>query len=474
MIVLFCGVSCVLLAGASIVLYILLQTEVKNSGDEQLLQIARPLHAEINVCSRPESISQLSLPGEYFEVLDPQGKVRRRSANLSGSPLQITLPPEDSPSPSFQRISDERLGSLAVALISFNCGHELSILAVAIPSRSAQILEDFRQLIVLLVPVGLLFTGVTAAWYVGKSLKPIRDLTQRAAEATDLINDPQRYGPGISLRIDNPFDEVGQLASSFNQLFARMGGIVNQMRQFVTDASHELRTPLSILQGETELVLSADRSAAEYRQTLTILETELKQLTSIVDALFTLSMADAGELQVLRDPLYLNELVLTSCKLVHSRATSKNIRVLPNVPSQPVPYLGDESFLRQLFIDLLDNAIKYSPPASSIRVTLTITESGIQTDFQDEGIGIAENDQQWVFERFYRVQATSREGQSGGLGLAIARAIVRAHQGTISLTSQLGRGSTFTVLLPFIDDNLDAQAGASQPSPPIDSLARRH
>lgn len=460
MIVLFCAVSCVLLAGASIVFYFLLQTEVSGESDQQLLEIARPILVAITNSSGPEMIDSLNVPGEYFELLDSQDRVVHESLNLKAQLLRFPAP-IDRTSPTFQRIYDSRFGWLVVTFLPFQHGNRHFVLAVAIPSRAAQILTDFRQLIVLLVPVGLLFTGVTAAWYVGKSLRPIRDLTRHAAEATSRISDPQRRGAAITLPVQNPADEMGRLALTFNQLFARMHSIVEQMRQFVTDASHELRTPLSILQGETELILSSDRSAGEYRQSLTVLESELKKLSRIVEGLFTLSMADAGELRLAKDALYLNELVETSCQLVLPRATAKNIRILTDVPAEPVPYFGDESFLCQLFIDLLDNAIKYSPASTSIHVRLIRAEDEVRVEFQDEGIGIPEHDQQRIFERFFRVHATSGEGQSGGgLGLAIARAIVSAHNGTIGLSSSVGKGSTFTVSLPKPPDPAAVHDGA--------------
>jgi len=218
----------------------------------------------------------------------------------------------------------------------------------------------------------------------------------------------------------------------------------------VTDASHELRTPLAVLHGETELLLSKSRSAEEYRQTLCVFDDEFKKLTRIVEGLFTLSMADAGQLHLVREPLYINEVLEEACSLAASRARRKNISILRDL-NQELACTGDEAFLHELFLILLDNAIKYSPDGTRIHVTLAIRHGAIQARFQDQGVGISPEHLPFIFDRFYRAAAplNSSEAQSGGLGLAIAQAIAIAHGGTIECESTVGVGSTFTVILPI-------------------------
>jgi len=223
---------------------------------------------------------------------------------------------------------------------------------------------------------------------------------------------------------------------------------VRQLRQFVTDASHELRTPLSVLHGETELMLSKSRTAEEYRETLCLFDDEFKKLTRIVEGLFTLSMADAGQLHLVREPLYINEVLEEACALVNSRARAKNIKIVRELERE-VPYVGDEAFLHQLFLIFLDNAIKYSLSGTSVRVTLENRDHEVRASFADQGLGISNEHLPFIFERFYRAApANSGEAQSGGLGLAIAQAIVGAQGGAIECDSTPGVGSTFTVVLP--------------------------
>src|SRR5262249_23183336 len=179
-----------------------------------------------------------------------------------------------------------------------------------------------------------------------------------------------------------------------NHLFNRIDAVVGQLRQFVSDASHELRTPLAVLRGETELLLSKPRTPTEYETATRVMDSELKKLSRIVESLFTLSMADAGQLRIAREPLYLEEVLEESCGLASALASQKKIRIERNI-ERDVLFHGDATFLRQLFLIFLDNAIKYSPSGKRIRVSLK-KDDGVMICFRDEGIGISKEDQQRI------------------------------------------------------------------------------
>jgi signal transduction histidine kinase len=334
-----------------------------------------------------------------------------------------------------------------VALIPFQQGNRSRILVVAIPTLgTSRVLDSFGSIALLLFPLSLLLTAGISAFYVGRSLAPVTALTQHAALMAKRVTN--RQGFWTPLPVSSPHDELGLLAETFNHLLRGVDSAVGQLRQFVTDASHELRTPLAVLHGETELLLSKPRSAEEYRKTLVLFDDEFKKLTRIVEGLFTLSMADAGQLHLLSEPLYINEVLEEACALVTSRARSKNIAILREL-NQEVAYSGDEAFLHQLFLIFLDNAIKYSPECTQVRVSLVAKDGTIQARFEDQGIGISSEHLAFIFERFYRAAPpTGVEAHSGGLGLAIAQAIVRTQGGFIECHSTLGVGSTFTVVLP--------------------------
>jgi signal transduction histidine kinase len=456
MIVLFCSAVGVLLVISHVGLGFLLAREVRSQLDRQLLATARPVIADLITDPADEDdVNQLNVPDSYFELIDPlSGRVLQMSQNLAGRALDLRGAPGALAEPAFYAVSGPQdkapEARLRLALIPFQRGNQPLMLAVAAPNRlGREVLEQFAWIVAVFLLLSLLLTAWLSTWYVSRSLAPITALTGHARKLTERVSRRGRRELWTPLAIERPDDELGQLAATFNGLFAQVDSALRQLRQFVTDASHELRTPLSVLRGETELLLSEPRSPAEYQRALQVIDGELGKLTRIVEGLFTISMADAGQLRLLSEPLYLNEVLEEACALAAPRARQKSIAILGDL-KQEVPYQGDEAFLRQLFLIFLDNSIKYSPPKTSVRVRLERSNGFVKVEFKDEGMGISPSDLPHVFERFYRVsQHTNGESQSGGLGLAIAQAIVHAQGGTIDCRSTPGCGSTFTVTLPL-------------------------
>jgi signal transduction histidine kinase len=448
MMLLFCTVVGVLLAGSYLAFWGLLAHEVPSQLNRQLLETARPIIADMVSEPDAQDIKRLDIHGEFFEVLDPAGQILQRSKNLT-SPIDLKgIDPAES-HPTFGIAAIGNSESVRVALIPFQQGTRRRVLAVAIPTVGTNgVLESFGRIALLLLPLSLLLTAGISALYVGRSLAPINALTQHAALMAKRVTN--RQGFWTPLPVSSPHDELGRLAETFNQLLLGVDSAIRQLRQFVTDASHELRTPLAVLHGETELLLSKPRSAEDYRQTLCVFDGEFKKLTRIVEGLFTLSMADAGQLHLASEPLYINEVLEEACALASSKARTKNIAIERDL-NQEMPYFGDEAFLHELFLIFLDNAIKYSPAGTRVRVTLENHGSMIRAYFQDQGAGISREHLPFIFERFYRAApSTSGEAQSGGLGLAIAQAIARAQGGCIECESTIGVGSIFTLILPVI------------------------
>jgi len=458
MMLLFCTVVSVLLAASYLAFWGLLAHEVRAQINRQLLETARPLLADISAEPNAQDIDRLDIPGEYFVLLDHTGQVLQHSKNLT-APIDFKGIRFTDSVPTFgiARIGDSQ--SVHVGLIPFQQGEQTRILAVAISTLGTnRVLDSFGSVALLLFPLSLLFTAGISAIYVGRSLAPVNALTRHAALMAKQVTN--RQGFWAPLPVSSPHDELGRLAQTFNQLLQSVDSALRQLRQFVTDASHELRTPLAVLHGETELLLSKPRTVEEYRTTLCIFDDEFKKLTRIIEGLFTLSMADAGQLRLASEPLYINDVMEEACALVTSRARTKNI-VIQRELNQDVSYYGDEAFLRQLFLIFLDNSIKYSPSGTQIRVDLEQHEGTIRAHFSDEGIGIPNIHLPFIFERFFRAAPSNGDSHSGGLGLAIAQAIVRAQGGFIECRSELGKGSTFTVILPTA-----SSARSSLESPP--------
>ena len=455
MMLLFCIVVGVLLAGSYAAFYFALRSVVHSQFDHRLMEAQAPVAADLATDTDDEDVSALDIPGEYFETLDMAGRPIAFSKNLDGRVIPFSGGTNNLPG-NLLTIRDRTLGQLRVGTARIHRAKSDEILILAMPTRDIdETLERFRALLFVLFPCSLLIMGAVSAWYVGRSLAPIAELTQQTSQMAERVKvAPPGAMPAGTPRDALPLsssgrdDELGRLANAFNQLFAGMESALVQLRQFVSDASHELRTPLSILQGETELLLKERREPEEYHRALEVIDSELKKLSRIVEGLFTLAMADAGQLRLQREPLYLNEVLEEACALVTPKARAKQISIVRELGHE-VPYVGDEIFLRNLFLIFLDNALKYSGREGKIRVEMAAVNGTVNVQFRDQGIGIPSEHLPHIFERFYRVpQTDATEAQSGGLGLAIAQAIVRAQGGTIECASQPGAGSTFTISFP--------------------------
>ena len=296
------------------------------------------------------------------------------------------------------------------------------------------------------VPLTLLLAGFGGYFLARKSLAPVVEMGRQASQiGAGNLNE--------RISIKNKDDELGDLATVFNDLLARLDASFEQQRRFMADASHELRTPLAIVRGEAEVALSKeDRSTAEYRESLSILLDESKRLTKIVEDLFTLARADAGQFKATFAPVYLDEIVGESVRSMRVLAEQRQIE-LDFSSETELPCSGDESLLRRLFLNLIDNAVKYSRSGGKVSVTCVSTDSNLQINILDQGRGMPEDEQTKIFQRFYRVdkargRSDETETSGAGLGLSIARWIADIHDGNITLVSSTDDGSLFSVTFP--------------------------
>jgi len=225
----------------------------------------------------------------------------------------------------------------------------------------------------------------------------------------------------------------------------------------MADASHELRTPVAIVCGESEVALSqALRSAEEYRESLSILNDEGRRLTHIVEDLFLLARADAGQYRPSFTPFYLDETVGECVRAVRSLATQHELELHYRQPEGEMLFRGDEGLIRRMLLNLLDNAIKYTPRGGQVRVELERDDASYRINITDTGTGIQTEAQPHIFERFYRAdKARSRNGETdgsgAGLGLAIAQWVAEIHGGRIALVRSDKSGTAFAAILPAAD-----------------------
>jgi heavy metal sensor kinase len=305
-------------------------------------------------------------------------------------------------------------------------------------------LERFRLILWLSVPLLLIGAAVGGYWISRRALKPVDRITA-AAESISIRNLSDR------LEVPNTADELQRLSETLNRMLARLNSSVQRMLQFTADASHELRAPVSLIRTTAELAVNGGRTNPDYHEDMVQILAEAERTSRLIDSLLLLARADAGEDGLQRELTDLATSVREAVDRGRSLAAARGIELRSQISAAPAIVLGDGEALRRLVFILIDNAIKYNTGGGLVQVTLRSDNGQAACTVSDSGIGIAKEDQQHIFDRFWRADKVRSRGAGGaGLGLSIARWIVERHQGTIEVTSEIGSGATFTVRLPTI------------------------
>jgi two-component system, OmpR family, sensor kinase len=311
------------------------------------------------------------------------------------------------------------------------------------------LLERANYALTFAVPHALLLASMGGYFLARKSLAPVVRMSATAARI-GAANLHER------LPVANEQDELGGLALVINALLERLDASFEQQRRFMADASHELRTPVAIMRSETEVALSQqERSNEDLRESLAIVKDETRRLTQIVEDLFTLARADAGQYKLTSKEFYLDELVAEVAHSVRTLVAERELTLQLDA-TQEMPFRGDENLLRRLLLNLLDNAIKHTPRGGAVTISCKREGARYVITISDTGTGIPAEAQPQIFDRFYRAdsaRARAEDDSAGltsgaGLGLSIARWVAEAHDGTLELLHSSAAGSVFQVILP--------------------------
>jgi len=316
-------------------------------------------------------------------------------------------------------------------------------------------LRDTLWTLALIFATGIPFAaGLAVAggyFLAGRVLAPVGAMAQKAREIT-------AESLAKRLPVDNAGDEFGQLATVFNDTLARLQDAFERLRRFTADASHELRTPLTAMRSVGEVALQGTLDAVTYRDVIGSMLEEVDRLTRLVESLLILTRADSGKVQLVAEDLDLGGLAGNVIDQLHVLADEKQQELTLRAPI-PVHAMGDAALIRHALMNLIHNAIKYTPNGGTIAVHVNATDKKAMIEVQDTGPGIPAVHRDRIFDRFYRVDTSrSREEGGVGLGLAIVRWAVEANGGHIELASDGTEGSLFRVILPARDD-LSAAAG---------------
>ena len=293
----------------------------------------------------------------------------------------------------------------------------------------------------IVYPVTLIVASFGGRFLAGRALSPIDDITTTARRIS-------AEEMGHRLDLDLPDDEVGRLARTFDEMMQRLDDAFARQRQFTADASHELRTPLTVIKGQIEVSLQRTRTTEDHERVLEQVNLEVDRMIRMTGSLLTLARADAGQIPLTLEYVDLKGVLVPVIEHVRPIAENKNVD-LHMEPRDSIRVRVDEDLLIQVMLNLLDNAIRHTPPGGRITVGWTVTENQVEMHVQDTGIGIASEHVPYIFERFYRVDKARSRAEGGvGLGLAISRWIAEAHGGSIQVQSTPDSGSTFTLTLP--------------------------
>ncbi len=306
-----------------------------------------------------------------------------------------------------------------------------------------QTLTRLRNILLALIPLVLLLAGAGGWWLSGRALGPVEEMTV-SAETVGMHDTAAR------LHVPQTGDELQHLGDAWNRMLERIHASVQKTIRFTMDAAHDLRTPVAVIQSTAEVALRRERGIADYKRALAAIEEQTQHLSALIDQLVWLARGDAGDRPFQFQPVELEDLVKESSATMSPLAGHRGVHLKTETdPRMRSNVQGDRSALRRLLLILVDNAIKFSPPDSTVTLRLLGDESAARIEVEDQGTGIAPQDMPYIFDRFYRAdRARSRGGF--GLGLAIAKAIVEAHHGTIAVAATSGRGTVIEVRLPLV------------------------
>lgn len=439
------------LSGA--LLYTLLGSYLNNTVDNNLKAYSERVHGLFLTNQDPQPmdfnmihsglppVNEFASPGIYIQIIDASGNIVVKSDNLARQSLPVSLP-----------LIEEGFKDVAT-IETVAAGDNASVRIMATPlflknrtllleiAQSLKPIEDTMNNVRLAmlggVSLALLLSVLSGAFLVQRALAPVEQITKTASSIGESSDLSRRVG------YTGPADEIGRLAMTFDQMIERLHRFFQSQKSFVADASHELRTPLTVIRGNTDL-LERNMSEADRRDSLRAIKTESNRMATILADLLLLAEIESGQTER-QEKVSLKELVRDEAKRAHPLSGNRKI-ITERL--EDISITGYSYRLKQLLSNLVNNAIKYTPDEGSITLSLFREGEWARLEVSDTGIGIPAEHLPLIFDRFYRVdKARSRAGGGTGLGLAIVKGIAEQHGGKVTVTSQTGKGSTFTAWL---------------------------
>jgi two-component system OmpR family sensor kinase len=452
---LYTAIFTILLGGFFLAANYLLANELDEAATGELVERATGLRGYIRFeAGRPTLIFDAEDPEvaffvrsatRYFQIYDlSSGGVITQSPDLQFLKLQMS-PAQLNSMAGFPIVSDVQTDQGMLRFFNDRIVSDSGrpyLVQVGMSLESVQLAgQKFRDLAFYLLPLGVL-VAATAGWVMaGRTLSPIKNIVRTAQEIE--VSQLNRRVP-----VTGSGDEIDQLAVAFNEAFTRLEKAVGEMQQFTASIAHELRTPLAALRGEAEMTLLHSMSLEECKTTLASQIEEFDKLSLMIHQLLTLAKAESGELKIEHKPVDVTALLQDLVETFSLLASEKRIAL--HLDSQPdLTIEGDRQWLERALINIVDNAIKYTPPGGRVDISGRPEGSVIAIDVVDTGQGISPEALPHIFERFYRADASrSKDIEGVGLGLSLVKWIVDQHNGMIRVTSDPGHGTHVSIHLP--------------------------
>lgn len=435
----------------TVVVYLFPRHSLLNDIDQSLEEKASQILGEVQVYTQRDIVN-LHVPAEeenvfqraniFIIAVDEHGKVVSHSDNLEGFDGLLDPVAVENENEGYRTLEyDGQVVRVLTVPLRIERGSDREVVGFLQVARAIEDFDTFNRLLIITIFIGL--AAVSAALFfitlisprLFRPLENVATLARQISRADDL----SRRLPDTGRN-----DEIGDMTMALNQTLARLENLFRTQQRFLADVSHELRTPLTTIRGNVDLMR---RMGGADQESLDDIQAELDRMTRLVNDLLLLARADAGSLPIEQEPVELDTVLLDVYRQLS--LLKKPVDVVLEEVDQ-VQVTGNADRLKQLILNLADNAVKYTPPGGKVRLSLSKTEGEAHLVISDTGIGIAEEDLPYIFERFYRVEKGRTRAHGGsGLGLSIAKWIVDVHGGRIAVESEQGKGTTFHVTLPL-------------------------
>jgi heavy metal sensor kinase len=377
--------------------------------------------------------------GDLLQVSDTEGNWVFRSVSIRNYDI-----PQSSADLNAPRYETKTANGAALRIVTAKAGVPGKMYRVQLATPLDQVfdvLRDLQWLLLLSIPLVLILATFGGYWMSRRALAPVDAMTSTARSISE---------HSLSQRLAHldTGDELERLAETLNQMMDRLEAAFKRITQFTADASHELRTPTALIRTAAELSLRRDRDSAEYREALGQILEESQRMGILIESLMTLARMDSGAESLNYTTVDIASVLREASSASQPLADSKQIRFEREIQNEPILVNADPHALRRLFLILIDNAVKYTPPDGRVSIMLEKNGAGAIAQVRDTGIGISQEDLPYIFERFYRADKARSRESGAGLGLSIARWIADAHRGSIRVESAVGQGTIFEVRVP--------------------------